>query len=94
MTTAHVNAQLLHGDVDPYLETHAKITRPAARRSISIDPSIAATNNDSLPKNQTRHYPDVHKSILRQTYYTHAATGCPPTVRTYRARTQLALFVL
>jgi hypothetical protein len=30
MTTAHVNAQLLHGDVDPYLETHAKITRPAA----------------------------------------------------------------
>jgi hypothetical protein len=30
MTTAHVNAQLLHVDVDPYLETHAKITRPAA----------------------------------------------------------------
>jgi len=30
MTTAHVNAQLLHGDVDPYLETHAKITCPAA----------------------------------------------------------------
>ena len=31
MTTAHVNAQqLLHGDADPYLETHAKITCPAA----------------------------------------------------------------
>ena len=58
---------------------------------------LNAGEEDSLPKNQTRYYPDpphVHKSILRQTYYTHAATGYPPTVRTYRTRTQLALFVL
>jgi hypothetical protein len=29
-TTAMTTAQLLHGDADPYLETHAKITCPAA----------------------------------------------------------------
>lgn len=61
--------------------------------TIDIDRSVsAATNNDSLPKNQTRYYPDVHKSILRQTYYTHAAMGYPPSVRIVHARSSLFLF--